>query len=105
MTKYEREVINRIAKYTNIPRLYWDFETKEYQFVISVLEEINIIFTNLELLGLCQENLRKYDDKETIDNIYNAMEQDKQNIENSFKRLEELTEQHKQYLGNMQKEV
>ena len=101
MNKYEKSVIEKLYKLTQIPPLKWEFESQEYKFVITVLQEVNIITQNLNGINILNEQAKKYDDAETIHNIDEGIEMAKQQIDNSLSRLEELYNQHQEYIRRL----
>lgn len=90
------DLINRLEKYTNIPRLSFLFEKDEYIYMADVVDKINYIFKNIEIIEIGKQGLKKYkDDPETIENIKNNNKYYENIIEESLQELEEIYTEHK----------
>ena len=84
------KLLERLEKYTNIPRLSFQFETDEYVYMADTMDQVNYIFQNLKLIEGAKRNLKIYkDDKETIDGIKETMKYYEDIIERSLEELEE----------------
>lgn len=84
------KLLERLEKYTNIPRLSFQFETDEYVYMADTMDQVNYIFQNLKLIEGAKLNLKIYkDDKETIDGIKETMKYYEDIIERSLEELEE----------------
>lgn len=84
------KILERLEKYTNIPRLQFQFETDEYVYMADTMDQVNYILKNLELIELAKQNLKTYkDDKETISNIKESLKYYEETIEKSMENLEE----------------
>ena len=96
-TKY---ILKKLEKYTNIPRLAFEFESKEYIYMANVMDQVNYIIKNLDLIEMSKENLKIYkDDKETIKNIKEGIKYYEQTINNSLETLEENYKEHCKYIN------
>ena len=90
-----RNLIKKLEIYTNIPRLQFEFETKEYIYMADTMDRINYIFKNISLIEGNKENLKIYkDDKETIRNIRESISCYEKEIQNSLKVLDENYKEH-----------
>ena len=90
-----RNLIKKLEIYTNIPRLQFEFETKEYIYMADTMDRINYIFKNISLIEGNKENLKIYkDDKETIRNIRESISFYEKEIQNSLKVLDENYKEH-----------
>lgn len=90
-----RNLIKKLEIYTNIPRLQFEFETKEYIYMADTMDRINYIFKNISLIEGNKENLKIYkDDKETIRNIKENISFYEEQIQNSLKILDENYKEH-----------
>lgn len=90
-----RNLIKKLEIYTNIPRLQFEFETKEYIYMADTMDRINYIFKNISLIECNKENLKIYkDDKETIRNIRESISFYEKEIQNSLKVLDENYKEH-----------
>lgn len=83
-------IIQQLEKYTNIPRLKFEFETKEYVYMADTMDQINYIFKNINLIKGHKNNLKIYrDDPETIRNIRESINYYEDLIDKSLKELED----------------
>lgn len=90
-----RNLIKKLEIYTNIPRLQFEFETKEYIYMADTMDRINYIFKNISLIEGNKENLKIYkDDKETIRNIRESISFYEKEIQNSLNILDENYKEH-----------
>lgn len=90
-----RNLIKKLEIYTNIPRLQFEFETKEYIYMADTMDRINYIFKNISLIEGNKENLKIYkDDKETIRKIRESISFYEKEIQNSLKVLDENYKEH-----------
>ena len=84
------KLLNKIEKYTNIPRLAFQFEVDEYVYMADTMNQVNYILKNLAIIEGNKQNLRKYrDDPETIQNIKENIKYYEKTIEASLETLEE----------------
>lgn len=82
--------LKKLEKYTDIPRLSFEFEAKEYVYMADTMEQINYILKNIQLIEMGKQNLKTYkDDPDTIANIKETMKYYEDTINESLKRLEE----------------
>lgn len=91
----------KIEKYTNIPRLVFQFEAEEYVYMADTMSQVNYILKNLALIEGNKKNLKNYrDDKKTIRNIKENIKYYEKKIEESLEILEENYIKHSRKLGN-----
>lgn len=96
------KILTRIEKYTDIPRLSFQFETDEYIYMADTMNQINYILKNLSIIEGNKKNLKKYrDDPETIENIKENIKYYEKVIEESLENLEEDYIKHKKILNNL----
>ncbi|MDO5555108.1 MAG: hypothetical protein Q4G09_00195 [Clostridia bacterium] len=92
-------LLSKLEKYTNIPKLSFEYEAKEYMYMADVVSQVNYIFKNLKLIELNKKNLKIYkDDPETIKNIKETIIYYEETINNSLKSLDELYLEHFKHL-------
>ena len=88
-------LFRRLERYTDIPRLTFQFEAKEYVYMADTMNHINIILKNISLIEGNKKNLKIYkDDPETIRNIKENIKFSEELIESSLETLEENYLQH-----------
>ena len=88
-------IIEKLERYTDIPRLKFEFETNEYIYMADTMDQINYIFKNINLIEGHKRNLKKYkDDQETIRNIKESINYYEDLIEKSLIELEQNYKQH-----------
>lgn len=93
------KILERIERYTDIPRLTFEYETNEYIYMADTMNQINYILKNLSLIEGNKQNLKIYkDDPETIKNIKENIKYQEEAIENSLETLEEGYIQHCKYI-------
>lgn len=96
------DLVERLEKYTNIPRLAFQFETDEYVYMADTMDQVNYIFKNIGLIELGKQNLKKYrDDPDTIENIKNNNKYYEEVIEKSLETLEENYKKHQIKLSRL----
>ena len=96
------KLLKRIEKYTNIPRLAFQFESDEYVYMADTMNQVNYILKNLAIIEGNKKNLKKYkDDPETIRNIKENIKYYEETIENSFEVLEENYIKHNRTLKSL----
>ena len=83
-------IIKKLEKYTNISRLKFELETKEYIYMADTMDQINYIFKNINILEGHKNNLKIYkDDPETIRNIKEGIKYYEDLIKKSLEVLED----------------
>lgn len=96
------KLLKRIEKYTNIPRLAFQFESDEYVYMADTMNQVNYILKNLAIIEGNKKNLKKYkDDPETIRNIKENIKYYEETIENSLEVLEENYIKHNRTLKSL----
>ena len=96
------KLLKRIEKYTNIPRLTFQFESDEYVYMADTMNQVNYILKNLAIIEGNKKNLKKYkDDPETIRNIKENIKYYEETIENSLEVLEENYIKHNRTLKSL----
>lgn len=96
------KLLKRIEKYTNIPRLAFEFESDEYVYMADTMNQVNYILKNLAIIEGNKKNLKKYkDDPETIRNIKENIKYYEETIENSLEVLEENYIKHNRTLKSL----
>ena len=94
------QIIKKLEKYTNIPRLSFLFESEEYVYMADTMDQINYIFQNLGHIEASKKNLKIYkDDSETIRGIKDTIKYYEKLIDNSLNNLEENYIKHIEKLG------
>lgn len=92
-------ILKQLEKYTNIPRLEFEFEAKEYIYMANTMNQINYILKNINLIEGYKKNLKLYkDDVETVRNIREGINYYEETIEKSLIELEENYIQHCGYI-------
>lgn len=96
------KLLNRIERYTDIPRLAFQFEAEEYVYMADTMNQVNYILKNLAIIEGNKKNLKKYkDDPETIRNIKENIQYYEETIENSLEVLEENYIKHNRTLNSL----
>ena len=95
-------LVEKLQKYTNIPRLAIQFETDEYIYMADTMDQIHYIFKNIEIIELGKKNLKIYkDDPDIIENIKYNNKYYEGIIEDSLQKLEENYNKHQEKLGRL----
>lgn len=95
-------LLNRIERYTDIPRLAFQFESDEYVYIADTMNQVNYILKNLAIIEGNKKNLKKYkDDPETVRNIKENIKYYEETIENSLEVLEENYKKHNRTLKSL----
>jgi len=95
-------LLNRIERYTDIPRLAFQFESDEYVYIADTMNHVNYILKNLAIIEGNKKNLKKYkDDPETVRNIKENIKYYEETIENSLEVLEENYKKHNRTLKSL----
>lgn len=85
-----KNIIRQLEKYTDIPRLKFELESKEYIYMADTMDQINYIFKNINLIEGNKKNLKIYeDDPETIRNIRESINYYEDLIDKSLNELED----------------
>lgn len=96
------KILNKIERYTDIPKLAFQFESEEYVYMADTISQVNYILKNLSLIEGNKKNLKKYrDDPETIRNIKEVIEYYEKTIEDSLEILEKNYLEHTQTLNSL----
>lgn len=96
------KILTRIEKYTDIPRLSFQFETDEYIYMADTMNQINYILKNLSIIEGNKKNIKKYkDDPETIENIKENIKYYEKVIGESLENLEENYIKHNRVLKKL----
>jgi len=96
------KMLIRIEKYTDIPRLSFQFETDEYIYMADTMNQINYILKNLSIIEGNKKNLKKYrDDSETIKNIKENIKYYENVIAESLENLEDNYIKHNRKLNGL----
>ena len=91
----EKNILERIQKYSSIKKLSFFLETEEYKYVCTILDGINVVIENLLAYKEGEKNLKYYkNDKETCENIKELMKYNKSRIQMFLDDMEEASQNH-----------
>lgn len=96
------KILNKLEKYTDIPRLSFQLESEEYVYMADTMSKMNFLLKNLSLIESNKKNLKIYrDDPETIRNIKDVIGFYEKSIENSLESLEKNYIEHNKKLNSL----